>query len=471
MPDDQEPVTNGPQRRPRQRRPTAATAATAGAVASPPDPPAATKPETPMPAGLRVARAVPQTPVSGDGARPRGRARPTPSTEHSALPTEVGPAGIDGVPGTYDDGSAWLRNGLKRHPWGVLVALLFGWTGAWLALWGAAIGIVVGICVAVGVVDTSSLGSEVTRLGGGQSITILSLLAGAFFGAIGGFLEVLRYLLAETPWEAIVAIASGAVVAAILTIVTASFERASLRLRGYRRLSRDEVRRVAPLVRDVADGLDLDGLPRFAMADVAIPNAWTHMRTVVITTGLLQMLDDAELRAVLAHELHHWRSGDSVGLHIVWAAALPLAVTINVGMLIAGRRGQGNMAPGHLRGVMVLIGWAIAWPALVVVWLVLMPTIATTQRRYEYAADAAAGSLGYSAALIAALRKMGAFESGRTGWEYAIGATHPPIELRIEALQPPKPDDAQYQEDDLSGGGWRQLRRLARDLVHVRSRH
>lgn len=427
-----------------------------------------------MPGGLRVTRAA--------SVRSRARAKPTPATpeavavavavpspEGRALPVETGAAGIDGVPGVYDDGADWLRNGVRRHPWGIGVALLFGWTGMWLALWGAAIGVFVGILVALGVVDTSALGNEVTKLGGGQAVTIVSVLAGGFFGAIGGFVVVVRYILASTPWEATVTIASGAVLATIITISVATFERLGLRLRGYRRLSRDEVRRVAPLVRDVAEAMELDGLPRFAMSDTVIPNAWTHMRTIVVTTGLLQALDDAELSAVLAHELTHWRSGDSVGLHVVWAAAWPVAITFNVGMTIAGQNKYVPIQPSaRYRGFLVLIGWAIAWPAWVILRIVVAPTVAASQRRYEYAADATAARLGYASAMISALRKMGAFEGGRTGWEQAMTATHPPTELRIEALQPPKPDDAEYQEDELRGPAAHEIGRILRGLLWPR---
>ncbi len=475
MPDDEEQTTDGEQPPPRRRR-TAAAGPVAGGVATSdsevaPGTDSVTS-RKPAPGGLRVARV---------GAA-RGTTRKTTAPAATevvsglgpaagpALPVEVGPAGIDGVPAVYDDGVEWLRNGVKRHPWSILVALAFGWTGIWLALWGAAIGIVIGVFVALGVVNTTALGRDVSNLGGGQAITILSILGGGFFGAIGGFVEVLRYVLASTPWEAIVAIASGALVATLITVAMATFERLGLRIRGYRRLSRDEVRRVAPLVREVAEAMELDGLPRFAMADMVIPNAWTHMRTIVITTGLLQTLDDAELRAVLAHELQHWRSGDAVGLHIVWAAAWPIAVTYNIGMLIAGQRqGMGVGPPGRFRGIMVLLGWIIAWPAWVILTIVIAPTVAVSQRRYEYSADAAAGSLGYAAAMISALGKMGAFEGGRTGWEQAMTATHPPTELRIEALQPPKPDDTEYQEEELRGPGWQEITRILRSVVPRRS--
>jgi Zn-dependent protease with chaperone function len=476
MPDEEELTTDGEEQRPRRRRRASPSPAEAGAVATSDGPTSELwTPESArraVPDGLRVAPAGPTKSQAKAAEAPAVTASPTTVAPdaNGAPPAVASPPDIDGVPGVYDDGAQWLRSGVKRQPRAILVALIFGWTGVWLALWGAAIGAAIGVLVALGTVDTTALGREVSNLGGGQGVTIVSILGGLFFGAIGGFLEVLRYVLAATPWEAIVALATGLVLSTLITIAMATFERAGLRIRGYRRLSRDEVRRVAPLIREIAEAMDLDGLPRFAMSDTVIPNAWTHMRTIVITSGLLQTLDDAELRAVLAHELQHWRSGDAVGLHVVWAAAWPIAITYNVGMLIAGnRQGMGVGPPSKFRGLLVLIGWVIAWPAWVILTIVIAPTVAVSQRRYEYAADAAAAKLGYAAAMISALRKMGAFEGGRTGWEEAMTATHPPTELRIEALQPPKPDDAQYQEGELRGPGWQEITRMLRSIIRPRS--
>lgn len=47
------------------------------------------------------------------------------------------------------------------------------------------------------------------------------------------------------------------------------------------------------------------------------------------------------------------------------------------------------------------------------------------------------------------MKKLSAFECGRTGWEAALSATHPPTALRIERLQPASADDADYQEPEL----------------------
>jgi len=271
-----------------------------------------------------------------------------------------------------------------------------------------------------------------------------------------------------------ITIVSGAVLAVLIVITTAVFERTSLRLRGYRRLSRDEVHRIAPLVKAVADDMELPGLPRFAMVDMNIPNAWTHMRTIVLSTSLLYTLSDRELEAVLAHELHHWRSGDSVGLHFVWAGVWPVALLYSLGKRLTGTSPQGTPVPmeagsasgtaAAIRGFMTLLGWIISWPAFVIMRLIIVPMTARTQRGYEYQADAAAYDIGRADDMISALRKMTAFEGGRTGWEQAMASTHPPAELRIEALQGYQPDDAQYQEDELRSS-WRDIRRLLGALL------
>jgi hypothetical protein len=75
--------------------------------------------------------------------------------------------------------------------------------------------------------------------------------------------------------------------------------------------------------------------------------------------------------------------------------------------------------------------------------VVIAPLVARTQREAEYRADSAVAKAGYGAALALALEKLSYFEAGRTGWEAAITATHPPIELRIEALVPAVGDEKQ----------------------------
>jgi Zn-dependent protease with chaperone function len=373
------------------------------------------------------------------------------------------PKGRDGVPYQYDDGTAWLRAGFHRHGRAVVTALIFSWTGAWLVLWGAAFGVIFGVFVAFGVISSTAIGHDLVNLGVGQGVTVATVLSGAVFGIAGAVLAVVNVLYLDRPLQVLASLIVGFVITVLMVVVQAAFERAGLRMRGYRRLSRDEVRRIAPLVKDVADAMALPALPRFAMANETIPNAWTHMRTIVLTTGILQTLDDAELRAVLAHELHHWEMGDSVGLHAISAAAWPIALFYTLGMLLAGRgpdQAGGTVRPPMFRTVLSIVGWFIAWPAWIITKFVIVPVTASSQRRYEYEADAAAALIGLGPSLASALSKLTAFEGGRTTWEAAMNATHPPVQLRIEALQPATDDDWQYQEEELRAPTWAEIARL-----------
>lgn len=360
--------------------------------------------------------------------------------------------------GSYEEGVHWIRSGLSRQRAAVAAALVLSWTGMWMIPWGAAFGSIVGALGSVGLIAMWTSVHHIDWAGSGQAVTIFGFFSGLVLGFVAGGLLLLASLVSHLT-SAIVSLACGVVAAAVVVAYSASFERVALRLRGYRRLSRQEVRRIAPLVKGVADAMALDGLPRFAIADNLAPNAWTHMRTIVLTTGLLHMLDDDELTAVLAHELHHWSFGDAVGLRMVWAAALPLAILLNVGAWIGGGSsramrgsgGQTTLTPvqSRSRGLLSAIGWLVAWAPWMITKFVLVPIAARAQRESEYGADGAAAALGYASSLSSALRKLGAFETGRTGWERTLSATHPPTELRIEALESPKDDDDMYQESEL----------------------
>lgn len=366
-----------------------------------------------------------------------------------------------GVPARYDDGVAWLRAGFRQMRWGSVIGVVLGWTGAWLTLWGAVGGMVIGIFVGFGIFTSPDISGHLFSLGLGQSVTLVSVIMGGVIGIGFGFLAAIKFIFLDHPVEAVGAFLSGAVISALIVVSTACFERASIRLRGYRRLSNDEVRHVAPLVKDVAEAMNLPALPRFAIDDNVIPNAWSHMRTIVISKGLLQSLDDGEIRAILAHELTHWQSGDSVALHFVWAASLPAVLLYKFGTYLAGGiKALGVETGKAARTILGIVGWIIAWPSWILIRLVLIPVISHSSRQSEYQADAGAAAIGLAPELISALRKMSAFEGARTGWEAALAATHPPTELRIEALQAPRPDDWEYQEDELHGPDWPEVRRV-----------
>src|SRR5215831_7972031 len=94
-------------------------------------------------------------------------------------------------------------------------------------------------------------------------------------------------------------------------------------------VTRDEAPRLYEIVGDLArrDGLPM---PRLYVSPEAQPNAFATGRgpkkaVVCVTQGILQVLDDDELRGVLAHELSHVKNRDVLIGSV--AAAVALAIT------------------------------------------------------------------------------------------------------------------------------------------------
>jgi Zn-dependent protease with chaperone function len=78
----------------------------------------------------------------------------------------------------------------------------------------------------------------------------------------------------------------------------------------------------------------------------------------------------------------------------------------------------------------------LLWPVLVTVHYGVIPIQAAVWRRAEYRADAIAAQAGYGPGLRTALTYVRrSFDGSRSGWDAAICATHPPNELRLEALE------------------------------------
>src|SRR6202034_3945438 len=90
------------------------------------------------------------------------------------------------------------------------------------------------------------------------------------------------------------------------------------------------------LLQQAATLMRLTHMPELAMANLKVPNAWAHMRHVVLTPALLTNLSDDELLAILAHELYHWDRGHAVGTTFVSACAWPIVVLYNLASWLSG---------------------------------------------------------------------------------------------------------------------------------------
>jgi heat shock protein HtpX len=192
--------------------------------------------------------------------------------------------------------------------------------------------------------------------------------------------------------------------------------------------------------------------PRVAVINAKMPNACALGRsqktaTICVTTGLMQLLEPAELEGVLAHELTHVINRDVMVMTIASFFASIAAILVRFGFFF-GSFGRGNRnAQGAFAAVLVVS---------VAVYAISFTLLRALSRYREYAADRGAAVLtGRPSAVSSALLKisgtmervpsrdlrsaaaMNAFfivPARPKGSLRNLFATHPPIEKRIAAL-------------------------------------
>ncbi len=339
----------------------------------------------------------------------------------------------------------WL--GIKAHPWGILAGLVATYTALPLAIFGAVFGALAGAGAAIVAVLQQMNGiASPYAAGVTNGLGLFAVVAAAGAGAVAGFLLVYGGSWVDAPGHVLASLIGGIIITTGIATLIILRERWWLRLYGYRRMSWEEKDRIGPQLTaaTAAMAIDLSSAPQIMIGDDRQPNAyaWAHCRTIVLTTGCLELHSDQEIAGVLVHELAHWDTGDAVGNQLVWASMWPLAITYNILLWLS--RNHRNVA---------FFLALIAWPIWITVRLFVVPVQGMRQREHEYAADAAATAAGtyFREGLKSLLAKRIAFEKGRTGWEEAITAAHPPTALRIERLI--SPDEAARRHDMLAHSG------------------
>jgi len=199
--------------------------------------------------------------------------------------------------------------------------------------------------------------------------------------------------------------------------------------------------------------------PRVAIAQTAMPNAFAVGRspktaTVCATTGILQLLEPAELEAVLGHELTHVQNRDVVVMTIASFFASIAAFITQFGFFFGGGFGGGRNNQNNQGGNAFIFVILISAAVYVISFLLLQ----ALSRYREFAADRGSAILtGRPSALISALLKISGTmqripdrdlraSSGELAAFYIfppkakqslanVFSTHPPLEKRIAALQ------------------------------------
>jgi heat shock protein HtpX len=268
------------------------------------------------------------------------------------------------------------------------------------------------------------------------------------------------YLIGLVLGVGVMALAVALAVAALGSFSSYRFgDRLVLRAMRARPVSPEEEPRLHNVVEGVAIAA---GLPKPAvyLVDEKAPNAFATGRdpehaSIVVTRGLLDLLNRVELEGVVAHEMAHIQGRDIL-LGTVVATLAGSAVLLSEFLLRwfwwgGRRRGDGR---GEGAALLALVGLVVA----LLTPLFAAAIRAAVSREREYLADAAGALLTrYPPGLASALRKIAAdhtpmrVANNATAhlwlnqpsrvpgeglhWFERLFATHPPIRERIRRLE------------------------------------
>lgn len=228
-------------------------------------------------------------------------------------------------------------------------------------------------------------------------------------GFLTGILFLIAYLLGLSPVFALG-------FAALMNILIYWFsDKIVLRMGGAHLATEDEAPRVYAALRKLTSETGTP-MPKVALVNSSIPNAFATGRspknaTVAVHTSLLNIVDDEELEAVLAHELSHVRNWDTLTTTIVATVAGAITYLAQWGWLFGGAYGYGggsgsrDRQQGNIIGLMLMV--VLAPIAAMLVQLAV-------SRTREYSADEAGARISRNPlALASALAKIDAYVKQR----------------------------------------------------------
>lgn len=199
-------------------------------------------------------------------------------------------------------------------------------------------------------------------------------------------------------------------------------------------------------VQEIAQRLHIT-MPEVWVYDSPDPNAFAtgpskNNSMVAVSTGLLQNLREDEVKAVLAHEMGHVYNGDMFATTVL--AGLMNTFVYYIAMWVQRFFAERDQAA---------LGFGLSLVLQIVISILASIVISWFSRQREFGADAFAARVYGKDSMIGALRAIdrwvnrAQFEystqdalatmkiSGKTGGFMSLFSTHPPIDVRIAALE------------------------------------
>lgn len=243
------------------------------------------------------------------------------------------------------------------------------------------------------------------------------------------------------------------IIAAIIYAVIQYYASSTLTMAmtGAREITKKENPRLYNIVENLSITTGLP-MPKVYIMQDSAPNAFATGRdprhaSVAATTGLLDVMDDKELTAVMAHEMSHVKNYDIRVSMIVFGLVCVIGLISDIAfrMMFYGNRRRDNEGSP--------VGYA-----LVLIAAILSPFVAAlaqmaVSRQREYLADASAVNITrYPEGMINALKKLQSHSQPmksqniaaesmyinnplRKGFFSNLLSSHPPLEKRIERLE------------------------------------
>ena len=210
-----------------------------------------------------------------------------------------------------------------------------------------------------------------------------------------------------------------------------------------------------PRLHEIVERLSADNgipKPKVAIVNSRVPNAFATGKSpksslVAVTSGILDLLDDDELEAVIGHELSHVRSRDVLVLTLASVFSMVAWYLVQFGFF-GGLQGRGRNSSG---------GTAIVILVALITWVVSFLIIRAISRYREYSADRSGAIMTgkpdkLANALLKISGKMGNIPTKElenvqklnaffiipalSGSSIAnLFSTHPPVEKRVQKLR------------------------------------
>ncbi|HEY0841337.1 zinc metalloprotease HtpX [Methylotenera sp.] len=181
-------------------------------------------------------------------------------------------------------------------------------------------------------------------------------------------------------------------------------DKAVLKMYGAQEVTSDNLqfRSYYQMVRQLAENAQLP-MPKVYVIDESQPNAFATGRNpehaaVAATVGIMQILDERELRGVMAHELAHVKNRDTLTSTISATVAGAIASIAQFGMMFGG--GRNEQGERHMNPIVGLLVMLLAPLAASLIQMAI-------SRAREFEADKAGAEIsGDPRALASALQKI-----------------------------------------------------------------